>query len=247
MSSTDAEQSTPRRRSSEAEDHRHEARGRDVARLRRRSRKGLLPEPRMAAGHRLRPAGDVGGCRSRRRARSARSSSARASTTMPSPARVQGLMLVVEDIDAARADLISRGVDVSEVARAAEPPGLESGLTRALVLRARVVQRSRRQRLAAPGGHGPGSPAASGRTDMDVAQLAELLHETAEHHGSFEAVAPPHDWWDWYAAYMDARAGREHSGRGLRRRRALHGGGQARRRVSPYSPLPTQSTVRSSR
>ena len=31
--------------------------------------------------------------------------------------------------------------------------------------------------------------------------------ETAEHHGAFEAVAPPHDWWDWYAAYMDARQG----------------------------------------
>ena len=40
---------------------------------------------------------------------------------------------------------------------------------------------------------------------MDVADLARLLHETAEQHGSFEAVAPPHDWWDWYAAYMDAR------------------------------------------
>ena len=40
---------------------------------------------------------------------------------------------------------------------------------------------------------------------MDVASLATLLHETAEHHGAFEAVAPPHDWWDWYAAYMDAR------------------------------------------
>ena len=40
---------------------------------------------------------------------------------------------------------------------------------------------------------------------MDVAALAQLLHETAEHHGSFEAVAPPHDWWDWYAAYMDTR------------------------------------------
>ena len=39
----------------------------------------------------------------------------------------------------------------------------------------------------------------------DVAVLADLLHETAEHHGAFEAVAPPHDWWDWYAAYMDAR------------------------------------------
>ena len=44
---------------------------------------------------------------------------------------------------------------------------------------------------------------------MDVAALADLLHETAEHHGAFEAVAPPHDWWDWYAAYMDARAERE--------------------------------------
>jgi hypothetical protein len=40
---------------------------------------------------------------------------------------------------------------------------------------------------------------------MDVADLAELLHETSIRHGSFEAVAPPHDWWDWYAAYMDAR------------------------------------------
>ncbi len=40
---------------------------------------------------------------------------------------------------------------------------------------------------------------------MDIAALSELLHETAEHHGAFEAVAPPHDWWDWYAAYMDAR------------------------------------------
>jgi hypothetical protein len=42
---------------------------------------------------------------------------------------------------------------------------------------------------------------------MDVASLADLLHETAEHHGSYEAIAPPHDWWDWYAAYMDAREG----------------------------------------
>jgi len=40
---------------------------------------------------------------------------------------------------------------------------------------------------------------------VDVAALADLLHETAERHGSFETVAPPHDWWDWYAAYMEAR------------------------------------------
>jgi len=42
---------------------------------------------------------------------------------------------------------------------------------------------------------------------MDVASLSELLHETSIRHGAFEAVAPPHDWWDWYAAYMDARQG----------------------------------------
>ena len=40
---------------------------------------------------------------------------------------------------------------------------------------------------------------------MDVASLADLLHETAEHHDPYEKAAPPHDWWDWYAAYIDAR------------------------------------------
>jgi hypothetical protein len=40
---------------------------------------------------------------------------------------------------------------------------------------------------------------------MDTATLAALLQETSERHASFEAVAPPHDWWDWYAAYMNAR------------------------------------------
>ena len=40
---------------------------------------------------------------------------------------------------------------------------------------------------------------------MDVAAIAELLKETAEHHDPYEKAAPAHDWWDWYAAYMDAR------------------------------------------
>jgi hypothetical protein len=40
---------------------------------------------------------------------------------------------------------------------------------------------------------------------MDVAAVAELLKETAERHDSYEKVAPPHDWWDWYAAYFEAR------------------------------------------
>ncbi len=40
---------------------------------------------------------------------------------------------------------------------------------------------------------------------MDVVTLAELLRETAEHHDPFEKTAPKHDWWDWYAPYLDAR------------------------------------------
>ena len=40
---------------------------------------------------------------------------------------------------------------------------------------------------------------------MDVQALADLLHETAEQHDPYEKSAPPHDWWDWYAAYMIAR------------------------------------------
>ena len=40
---------------------------------------------------------------------------------------------------------------------------------------------------------------------MDVATLAQLLRETAERHDAVEKAAAAHDWWDWYAAYMDAR------------------------------------------
>lgn len=40
---------------------------------------------------------------------------------------------------------------------------------------------------------------------MDIASLADLLHETAEHHDPYEKSHAPHNWWDWYAAYMDAR------------------------------------------
>jgi len=40
---------------------------------------------------------------------------------------------------------------------------------------------------------------------MDIATLADLLHETAEHHDHYEKTHAQHNWWDWYAAYMDAR------------------------------------------
>jgi catechol 2,3-dioxygenase-like lactoylglutathione lyase family enzyme len=45
--------------------------------------------------------------------------------TTAEPGSAQGMILVVSDIDAARDDLISRGVDVSEV-QEARPPGFDS-------------------------------------------------------------------------------------------------------------------------
>ena len=46
---------------------------------------------------------------------------------------------------------------------------------------------------------------AGGSDLVDVGALAALLHETAEHHDSFEKATSEHDWWDWYAPYLDAR------------------------------------------
>ena len=40
---------------------------------------------------------------------------------------------------------------------------------------------------------------------MDVAALAELLHEAEQQHGSYEKSSPKHNWWDWYAPYIAAR------------------------------------------
>ena len=40
---------------------------------------------------------------------------------------------------------------------------------------------------------------------MDVATLAGLLRDTAEHHDPYEKSSPEHNWWDWYAAYLNAR------------------------------------------
>ena len=40
---------------------------------------------------------------------------------------------------------------------------------------------------------------------MDIATLAQLLHETAQHHDRYEKTHPKHNWWDWYAPYLSAR------------------------------------------
>lgn len=40
---------------------------------------------------------------------------------------------------------------------------------------------------------------------MTVPELAELLHETSLHHDAYEKTHAPHNWWDWYASYLNAR------------------------------------------
>jgi catechol 2,3-dioxygenase-like lactoylglutathione lyase family enzyme len=123
-------------------------------------------------------------------------------TTMSEP--LQGLFLVVEDIEARRKDLISRGADVSEIWHIEPGKGRVPGLD--------PERRSyfSRASFADPDGNTwvlqEITERLPGRVEVrDSGQLAKLLLETALRHGEFEAIAPPHDWWDWYAAYMDAR------------------------------------------
>jgi catechol 2,3-dioxygenase-like lactoylglutathione lyase family enzyme len=135
----------------------------------------------------------------------------------PNPGSVQSLTLAVDDIDAAREDLIARGVDVSEVFQYAGGPFNGTGKN------PRVSGRDPQGRsyfsfasFEDADGNGwllqeikerlPGREwKLSQRRNMDVASLAQLLRETEEHHGAYEKTHPKHNWWDWYAPYLSAR------------------------------------------
>jgi catechol 2,3-dioxygenase-like lactoylglutathione lyase family enzyme len=126
----------------------------------------------------------------------------RGTTTMTGP--LQGLILVVEDIEAAREDLIGRGADVSEIWHAEPGKGRVPGLD------PQRTSYANRASFSDPDGNTwvlqEITERLPGRVEVrDSDALAQLLLETSLRHGTFEAVAPPHDWWDWYAAYMDAR------------------------------------------
>ena len=127
------------------------------------------------------------------------------------------LVLAVEDIDAARGDLIARGVKVSEVFHYAGGPFNNS------VANPRVGGRDPQGRsyysfasFEDPDGNGwllqeitarlPGREwKVTQASATNVATLAELLHETEQHHGHYEKTHAEHHWWDWYAPYLNAR------------------------------------------
>jgi catechol 2,3-dioxygenase-like lactoylglutathione lyase family enzyme len=131
--------------------------------------------------------------------------------TTAEPGAVDSLILVVDDIDAARATLLARGVAVSEVFHDSGGVFHHAG-TAERVPGPDPERRSYGSWIAFDDPDGNGWMAQEittrlpGRVDAtDVATLAGLLRETAEHHGAFEAATPPHDWWDWYAPYLHAR------------------------------------------
>jgi len=126
------------------------------------------------------------------------------------PGSVQGLFLIVSDINAARAELVRHDVDVSEVFH------FDGGL--------HVVGTHGRAQGADPEGGSYRTWASFSDPDgngwllqeiktrlpgrgqsLDVASLTELLREAEEHHGAYEASAPKHHWSGWYAAYIVAR------------------------------------------
>jgi catechol 2,3-dioxygenase-like lactoylglutathione lyase family enzyme len=124
------------------------------------------------------------------------------------------LVLAVDNIDTARNDLQARGVDVSEVFHFAAGPFNNT------VENPRAPGRDPDGRsyfsfasFQDPDGNEwllqeittrlPGREWKPGTTD--VATLAELLHETSEHHDHFEKTHGKHNWWDWYAPYLNAR------------------------------------------
>jgi catechol 2,3-dioxygenase-like lactoylglutathione lyase family enzyme len=127
------------------------------------------------------------------------------------------LVLAVEDVDAARDELSGRGIEISEVFHYTGGPFNNS------VENPRVAGRAPDGRsyfsfasFEDPDGNRwflqeikerlPGREwKSTGAGTSDVATLAELLHETEQHHGQYEKTHGSHHWWDWYAPYLSAR------------------------------------------
>jgi catechol 2,3-dioxygenase-like lactoylglutathione lyase family enzyme len=130
--------------------------------------------------------------------------------TAPGP--VEGLVLVVDDIAAVRAELAAHGAAPSEIFH----DGFLLNDGKGRLPGPDPEHRSYRTWASFhdPDGNGwvlqeittrlPGR-VTTYEAVSDAATLAELLRETEQRHGEYEATAPKHHWSAWYAAYIVAR------------------------------------------
>src|ERR1700735_2216622 len=137
--------------------------------------------------------------------------------TAAAPGSAQGLYLIVSDIQAAREELLGRGVAISDAFHDAggvcDGPDQPYLFGRVRVSGPDPEHRSYRTfaSFSDPDGNGwllqeitkrlPGR----GLSNLAVLTLTDLLVETEQHHGEYEPTAPKHHWSGWYAAYIVAR------------------------------------------
>jgi catechol 2,3-dioxygenase-like lactoylglutathione lyase family enzyme len=124
------------------------------------------------------------------------------------PGAVGNLLLAVDDVEAARADLIDRGVEVSEVFHGI--PFAADGSRREPGPDPERKSYSSYASFSDPDGNvwllQEVTTRLPGRVEeKDIATVAELLLETAMQHDHFEKASAAHNWWDWYAPYFAAR------------------------------------------
>ena len=136
--------------------------------------------------------------------------------TTAAPGSAQGLYLAVSDIEAARKELLRRGVEVSEVFHGTN---VHTGTDEPYIFgRLRVngpdpshTSYSSFASFRDPDGNGwllqelTTRLPRRGVGTFDVSTMTELLREAEEHHGEYEPTAPKHHWSGWYAAYIVAR------------------------------------------
>lgn len=141
--------------------------------------------------------------------------------TAAAPGSAQGLYLVVPDVEAARGDLLARGVEVSEVFH--DAGDVHAGADEPFLFGRRRVsgpdpeRRSYRSYASFrdPDGNGwllqevtarlPGRVDAGATTFASSAELSAALRRAAAAHGEHEARSGGHrdeNWPDWYAEYL---------------------------------------------
>ena len=144
--------------------------------------------------------------------------------TSAAPGSVQGTFLVVDDVEAARAELIGHGVNVSEVFH------FDGSALRAAGTKGRVPGPDPEGRsyfsfasFSDPDGNGwllqqvkarfPGR----GFSSIDVATMTKLLREAEKRHGEYEPTAPKHHWSELVRC-LHRRSGARENSRGSSQR-----------------------------